>query len=283
MKATAKKAYPLFPFSLACLLLALLLSNCNTEDDAPPLQAFDFLPENLIATDATRDLIAQYTNPTTRYNHAVFGDEIEGGGLLVTINGKQYHHLLPETEVFEDLQPRLADVDGDGDLEFITIRSSVTEGASVAIYKIINEELVLMTASDFIGTKYRWLNIAAIADLDNDGKLDIAWVQTPHIGGILRIFTVENGALNFKAERSGVSNHVLNVKNLCLSIVTEVQNQKTLYVPTNEYDAVKGFQFIGNEIVEVSTIELMVDGAVPLHEQLSLTGRVEDASCIFAP
>ena len=94
--------------------------------------SYEYLPENLIAKDETRQVTARYTTPTTRYTHGILGDQIEAGGLLVTIKDKSYHHKLTEDFVFEDIQPRLADVDKDGALEFITIQSSLTQGGSVS-------------------------------------------------------------------------------------------------------------------------------------------------------
>ena len=38
--------------------------------------------------------------------------------------------------VFEDLPPRLADVDGDGLDEIILVRASFSEGAAVSIYRV---------------------------------------------------------------------------------------------------------------------------------------------------
>jgi hypothetical protein len=41
---------------------------------------------------------------------------------------------LPETEVFEDLAPRLADLDGDGKAEIIVVQSHRDLGARLAVY-----------------------------------------------------------------------------------------------------------------------------------------------------
>jgi hypothetical protein len=95
-------------------------------------------------------------------------------------NNKEYYYRLGTNYVFEDLRPRLKDVDNDGEVEFITIQTSLKLGASVAIYKIINDKLVLSVQSNYIGSTHRWLNIAAIDDLDNDGIVEIVWIQTPH-------------------------------------------------------------------------------------------------------
>ncbi len=281
----------IFAFSLI-----FTLPGCQSADDAgqatpvpgvgvPPLpsgETHTFLPENLIATDSAAQVTARYTDPTKRYAHGILGDPIEAGGLLVVRKGKTYYYKLDDAFVFEDLQPRLADVDNDGELEFITIQSSLTMGASVAIYKIKDEKLQPYAASPFIGTSSRWLNIAAINDLDDDGKVEIAWVQTPHIGGILKIARVQNGALDLVDEISGVSNHRIGSRNLCLSVLTKNSAGQTVYIPTNQYDIVLGFQLIHGRIQKTDSITLAVDASRPLFEQHNFPSRVPDRNCIFA-
>jgi hypothetical protein len=273
--------------NLSIIALFITFSNCTKKEDTGQIidvvvvpTAYDYLPENLIAKDDTKQVTARYTHPTTRYAHGILGDQIEGGGLLVTVKNKQYHYKLDEAFVFEDLQPRLADVDNDGDLEFITIQSSVTQGGSVAVYKIINDTLRPFLSSGYIGTPSRWLNIAAIDDLDNDGKMEIAWVQTPHIGGILKIARIENGKWTLLDEKTGVSNHRIGSKNLCLSVLTATMPQETLYLPTQSYDMVKGFQLQNGKIVETETFNLAVNISVSLFEQYGFANRIADKNCI---
>lgn len=240
-----------------------------------------FLPENLVASDAASMTTAQYTDPTTRYTHGILGDRIEAVGLLVVKAGKSYLYQLEDEFVFEDLQPRLADVDNDGELEFVTILSSLTQGASVAVFKIVGKKLVQLASSNFVGMPNRWLNIAAIADLDNDGKIEIAWVQTPHIGGILRVANLVKGRLQVIDEKSGYSNHRIGQRNLCLSVLAPTTPAKTLYLPNNEYSAVAGLQLVNGKLTEVSRVDQPIDGTKTLSEQFKVGSALPDASCIY--
>lgn len=53
--------------------------------------------------------------PTDRYPHNVLGDIPGHGALDVTLaSGRVLRMVLPDTRVFEDIAPRLADIDGDG-------------------------------------------------------------------------------------------------------------------------------------------------------------------------
>jgi hypothetical protein len=271
------------------LISAYLLVACQ---DITPLEepiilpqdsvkTFVFLPENKIATSDDNSTTARFTDPTTRYNHNILGDNIEGGGLLVVRNGKTFYHKLPENQVFEDIQPRLNDLDKDGNWEIITILTHVERGASVAIFKIIGDSLRLFAQNDYIGTPNRWLNIAAIDDLDNNGTTDIAWIQTPHIGGTLRVGHVDNGKLVVVAEKTGMSNHRIGSRNLCLSEITLQNGQKTLFVPTNAYDAVWGWQYKNQQLVQTDTRTQSIDGTKPLFQQMTFQNLVTNKYCIY--
>jgi hypothetical protein len=58
---------------------------------------------------------AAYEGPTTRYPHGVLGDTVEYTTLAVTLpDGRTLRTTWDAPVVFEDLAPRLADLDGDG-------------------------------------------------------------------------------------------------------------------------------------------------------------------------
>ena len=81
------------------------------------------LPDGGVAVHPSPGITsAWYSQPTRRYNHGVLGDSVEGGGLSVKDGkGNLYNYQLPDDSVFEDITPRLVDLDGDGKAEVITI------------------------------------------------------------------------------------------------------------------------------------------------------------------
>lgn len=107
-----------------------------------------FMPENMIARDAASGLTARYTDPTAHYAHGILGDKIEAGGLLIEKAGKRYCYQLDDQYVFKDLQPRLADVNGDGQPEPVTIRSCNSQGAGVAILNWLRGSTTVADTSD---------------------------------------------------------------------------------------------------------------------------------------
>ena len=157
-------------------------------------------------------IAAEYTDPTTRYQHGVFGNETEFGALVLTIDDcfrctnyveRKVKITLPESSVFEDLVPRLADLDGDGRPEVVVVETDNQTGARLAVYSIDG----LITATPNIGTSQRWLAPAGIADLNGDGQLDIAYIETPHLGKTLKIWTMQRGRLVRIGRKSNLTNH----------------------------------------------------------------------------
>jgi hypothetical protein len=178
------------------------------------------LPDGAVAVAPSGDIRrAWYSRPTTRYEHGVLGNKVEGGSLVAeTAGGERFELVLPETYVFEDLTPRISDLNGDGRNEVVTIRSSRVAGAAVAIYAVADGSLVERAAGPEIGRPSRWLNIAGIADYTGAGIPAIAWVETPHIGGTLKMGALVNGRLEvFENTYPGFSNHVIGSKELGLS------------------------------------------------------------------
>lgn len=258
----------------------------NTENQMiPDLLALNYqqLPEQEIANSIDTRVYAQYAMPSEKYGHGILGDKIEAEQLVVVADSVFYTFKLENEYVFEDIRPRLYDVDGDGALEFITIRTHISQGAGIAIYKIVDGQLTEYAHLDEIGTAYRWLNIVAINDLDNDGTVELVWIETPHIGGILKVAKLEAGKLLVLAETGQYSNHKIGERNLCLSVLTEQNNKKVFYVPKQSGNKIIGFTFEMNAFKVVEEIPQIVDFSETLSTQYNFSNTIaEENNCINA-
>lgn len=154
------------------------------------------------ATETT--VTAAYDEPTRRYPHGVLGDDTEYGALIIRTAGQEITVRLPQDRVFEDLAPRLADLNGDKVPEIVTIESQAQSGAQLAIYDLNGQKIA---ATPHIGTRNRWLAPAGIGDLDGDGFVEIAYVDRPHLAKTLRVWRFKGGALNEIAALPGLTNH----------------------------------------------------------------------------
>ncbi|WP_136659037.1 VCBS repeat-containing protein [Nitratireductor sp. XY-223] len=218
----------------------------------------DGLPDGLVATAQGGDIAeAWYGGPTRRYGHAILGDAVEAGALFArTAGGAIVTLWLPESEVFEDRTPRLADLDGDGRTEIVTIRSSLTNGAAVTIYGLEDGVLKQRATTDFIGRSNRWLNIAAIADLDGTPGLEIAHVRTPHIGGTLIVHGYRNGVLVRIAALDGFSNHAIGSREMRLSAILDVDGdgRVELAVPSADRRALRIVGLDRGRLAEIASV-----------------------------
>jgi plasmid stabilization system protein ParE len=149
-----------------------------------------------------------YAEPTERYPHGVLGDELEWGALVFHLgDGRSRTATLSESRVFEDVAPRAMDLDRDGAAEAVVVESSREGGARLAVWGLVEGELKRIAATPEIGRRFRWLAPVGIADLDGDGAVEIAYVETPHLNGILRVWRFADGELSQVAYAEGWSNH----------------------------------------------------------------------------
>lgn len=145
------------------------------------------------ASAAQTVVAARLADPTNRYPHRVLGTIPEHTTLMVTLTGAptlRITHLAPM--VFEDIAPRVIDLDGDARPEVIVVESHETLGARLAIYGHAPDgHFGLRAAGPFIGQRFRWMAVIGAADLDGDGALEIALIDRPHLAKVLRIIRVD--------------------------------------------------------------------------------------------
>ena len=197
-------------FKLLCSLVLLtsgVANACNQFDAGKS----DF-PSSLTQTTAPSQsgiVSAWYDGATDRYDHGVLGDTIEPSILIVNDADQCSHTVeLDNDHVFEDIETRLADIDNHPGNEVITIRSHQNKGAQIAVYKYTAEKgLHLLDTTPYIGTANRWLAPVGIADFNQDGNVDIAFVDRPHLAKLLRVWSYRDGRLTETANQSGYSNH----------------------------------------------------------------------------
>ena len=147
---------------------------------------------------------ARFTEPTSRYGHAVLGDAIEYGALEVDVAGRgTVTFTLPQDHVFEDLTPRLWDVTGDGAPEVVVVETDMARGGALAIYGAEGK----IAETPHIGQTNRWLAPIGAADLDGDGAIEVAYVDRPHLAKTIRVWRFADGGLTPVANLAGFTNH----------------------------------------------------------------------------
>lgn len=166
-----------------------------------------------IMADPVTPILARFTEPTDRYPHNVLGDLRGFGALEVAVaDGTTLRLVLPEPRVFEDIAPRLWDIDGDGVPEIVAVESDQRLGARLTAWSVRRDtggahHLGLRAAGDFIGTRFRWLAPAGIADFTGDGRPEIAYVEMPHLARRLVLVGLQGERFVPLARTGGISNH----------------------------------------------------------------------------
>ena len=204
---------------------------------ATPRSHPDMLPDGIV-TKGHGDITAAWlTSPTRRYDHGVLGDAVEASGLRVRNRaGRTLSFTLPKDSVFEDRRVRLADLNGDGGDELLVVRSYLTAGAALAVLRPGADGLALVAETAPIGLPHRWLNPAAVADFDGDGRVEIAIVVTPHIGGILKLYELRRDRLRLERlhqewSANGFSNHAMGSRIQTMAAVVDWGDGPILHLP----------------------------------------------------
>lgn len=199
---------------------------------------------------------AWYEDPTSAYAHGILGDAVEAGRLVVeTTDGKRRSIAAGKGHVFEDITPRLADLDGDGKNEVIAIRSEMHRGAALAVYGMAGGSLKLLAATPPVGLSHRWRNPSLIVEDPNGGGKLIGEVVTPHIGGTLKLWSFTGSAqagfrLAPRGSAYGFSNHAIGSRQLQLSAA----NRNILAVPSSDRRALRILQISAKGLKTVDTV-----------------------------
>lgn len=194
------------------------------------------------------------SNPTNDYAHGVLGDALEARSITLIdpssnpVSTKEIQ--IDPGDVIEGIAPLWVDLDGDGAREIIVTQSNIHVGARMVVY---NEEGDLIAQSDPIGQGFRWMHLIATAQIVNDDSLDLVVVRTPHIGGVLEIYELNEGRLEIVTSIKGYSSHQIGSRNLDAAFVTDVNGDgiPDIVLPDQSQQNLSTLQIMNSELTEI--------------------------------
>jgi len=182
------------------------------------------LPDSRILVDENNRLLV-LSEPTTRYDHGVVGDELEASAITLLETEPEIRVIrtiiIHEPDVIEGISAIWADINNDGNRDIIVTLSNNQTGARISVF---NEDGTLLAESDPIGLGYRWRHQLAVAQFDADKPPLLVSIRTPHIGGIVEFFQYNNGKLEIVKEIKGFSTHSIGSRNLDSAIAADFNN-----------------------------------------------------------
>lgn len=191
----------------------------------------DPLPDTR-ATEIAGALVA-LTAPTDRYDHGVLGDAIEAAALEVRDgSGRLARIEVGPDEVIEGLSAMVVQLRPDDPVQALVVTvSDAADGARLRAYGLDGE---VVAESAPIGQGYRWLHQIGAGRLAADGVLEIIAVRTPHIGGIVEAYRLDDDRLELVASIPGYSSHQLGSPNLDMALLADTDGDGRLdvLVPT---------------------------------------------------
>lgn len=195
---------------------------------------------------------AWYDKDTNIYGHRIMGSIAEHLRLNAELTDGTVLRLdLSDaggpTHVFEDMAPRLADMDGDGTNELVVVETDVTAGAALAIYDVRDGALVKRAETPHIGRRFRWLAPVGTGDFNGDGQTDVAYVDRPHLAKLLRVWTFDGKSMTEIARASGLTNHRIGDE-VIVGGVRTCDDQDQMVLLTADWSRIVVAKFVGGDL-----------------------------------
>lgn len=152
------------------------------------------------------------------------------------------------------------DLDGDSSREIILTQSNARSSSHIVVYR---EDGSLFASGEPTRQGFRWRHQLAVGRFIEGSPQKMEFIRTPHIGGIMEIYAVEQERLVIQAELSVYSSHQIGSRNLdsALAAAFDGDGRTEIIVPDQSQMVLAGIEMVG--------AELLVAWEVPVGGRLS--------------
>jgi len=215
------------------------------------------LPNSHMAFGTGRIARAWLAEPTQRMENSAIGPWVAGTLIVQDPTTRQFQLDLGLNEAFEDLRPRIAEVDGQSTL--FVVRSSLDWGAALIAVRLEGEGLLRIAGeTPPVGQPGGWLNPVGLGDFMGTGHPSIAIVTSPDQGGQLQILDFADGTFTKRFTVPGVSNHVRGRQVQDMAAIADFTGGKIaeIAIPDASRKRVRILSFAHGQVAEPADIGL---------------------------
>ena len=235
-------------------LCAKLISAPHAEERLPA----GALPGSHIAQATGRISRAWLADPVQRIQGSAIGPLVAGALVVQDNIGKQFRLELGLDQAFEDLRPRIADIEGGGEQTLFVVRSS-RQGAALIAVRLEGEGLLrIVGETPQVGRQNGWINPVGIADFTATGRKSIAIVTSPDQRGELEILNFVDRGFRKQLSVPGVSTHLPGTAIVDMAVIGdfEANNGADIAVPDTSRRTIRILSFGHGQIAEPADIKL---------------------------
>ncbi len=203
------------------------------------------------------------------------------GAIAARDRAGRVHRLeLPLDRGVEDVEPRLADLDGDGRDEIVVSMTREGEGASLAVVTLRQDGLAILAESEPAPGGV-WRDPVAIADLDGDGSWEIATVASGDDSGRLEVWRLSDRALNPILAMKGFATHLAGTRTTGMATVADMDGDSIadLILPSLDRRSIRVISLAGGQAAEPYRIDLAAE-IVTRIGAYTIKGRPRPVICV---
>lgn len=193
--------------------------------------------------------------------------------------GRVHRLELPLDQGVEDVEPRLADLDGDGHDEIVVATAREGEGATLAVVTLRQDGLAILAESEPAKPGI-WRDPVAIADLDGNTGLEIATVASGDAAGRLEVWRIADRNLERSLAMRGFATQLPGSRTTGMATVADMDGDgvSDLILPSLDRRSIRVISLAGGQAAEPYRIDVPAEVVTKIGAY-ALDGRQRPVIC----